>query len=85
MNKTELVAALAQNGDTTKVEAEKNLANLINTIESTLKTGSSVTLRGFGTFKVVERKAKTGRNPKTGETISIPARKAVTFKAQIEL
>jgi DNA-binding protein HU-beta len=87
MNKAELVSNV-QKGlgkETSKASAEKSVAAVIDSIAGALKKGQSVQLIGFGTFKVVSRKARIGVNPKTGEKIKIKASKAVKFAAGKEL
>ena len=81
MNKTEMIAAVAAKSELSKKDAEKALAAVIETIEGALKKGDKVQLIGFGTFEIRARKARTGRNPQTKETIKIPASKAPVFKA----
>ncbi|APC96648.1 HU family DNA-binding protein [Pseudofrancisella aestuarii] len=81
MNKTELVSAIAKEADVTKEVAGKVLDATIASISKALKKEDNVTLVGFGTFQVKERSAREGRNPKTGETIKIPASKVPSFKA----
>ena len=81
MNKVELVAAIAEKSELTKVDAEKVLKAFIDTVTEELKNGGKVQLVGFGTFEVAERAERQGRNPKTGETITIPASKSPKFKA----
>ena len=81
MNKVELVAAIAEKSELTKVDAEKALKAFIDTVTEELKNGGKVQLVGFGTFEVAERAERQGRNPKTGETITIPASKSPKFKA----
>ena len=81
MNKTELIAAVADKAGLTKVDASKALDAITDSITSALKTGDTVTLIGFGTFKVTARAARTGRNPRTGEELKIAARKAPAFTA----
>lgn len=81
MNKSELIDAIAQKGGLTKVDAAKALDATIESISEALKTGDTVTLVGFGSFSVKERAARTGRNPKTGEELKIPASKVPSFKA----
>lgn len=81
MNKTELIAAIADQAGLTKVDASKALEAITDSITNALKTGDTVTLIGFGTFKVTARAARTGRNPRTGEELSIAARKAPAFTA----
>ena len=81
MNKTELVAAIAEKAGIAKKDAEKALAAFIDTVAVELKNGEKIQLVGFGTFEVREREARTGINPKTGEKIQIAASKAPAFKA----
>ncbi|WP_281350250.1 HU family DNA-binding protein [Pseudoxanthomonas taiwanensis] len=81
MNKTDLIEAVAGEAEVTKAEAARAVDAVINTITKALKKGDTVTLVGFGTFQVRKRAARTGRNPKTGETIKIKASKNPTFKA----
>lgn len=81
MNKTELVAAIAEKTGLTKADAERALKVTIESIEESVSKGDSVSLVGFGTFKLSERKSRTGRNPKDGSTIKIPASKRPAWKA----
>lgn len=81
MNKSELIEKMAQSADMTKADAERALNSLVSTITNELANGGDVSLVGFGTFKVNERAARTGRNPQTGETIQIAAAKVPAFKA----
>ena len=81
MNRKELVEALATKTESTKADAERAVAGLIDIISATLKKGDSLTLVVFGTFEVRKRAARTGRNPKTGETLKIKAAKVPAFKA----
>ncbi|MEY2863969.1 MAG: hypothetical protein RLY58_1676 [Pseudomonadota bacterium] len=81
MNKSELIDAIASKGDLSKAQAGQALDAMINAVGEALKAGDSVTLVGFGTFSVKERAARSGRNPKTGETIQIAASKVPGFKA----
>ena len=74
MNKTELVAKIAESAELTKVQAEKALNSFITATIATLKAGDKVTLIGFGTFSPVARAARTGRNPQTGKSIKIAAK-----------
>lgn len=85
MTKQDLIEALAKKAVCTKKEAAKALSVLLEEITKSLKAGKDVVLTGFGTFKVAKRKARTGRNPQTGATIKIPARKVVRFKVGAEL
>lgn len=81
MNKTELVAAIANDAAISKKDAEAALKAMIENIEKALKDGEKVSLVGFGTFEVSERASRTGRNPQTGEEMTIAACKAPKFKA----
>ena len=81
MNKSDLIAAIAQHANLTKADSGRALDSLIKTIETTLKAGDSVALVGFGTFEVKERAERTGRNPQTGAAITIAAAKIPGFKA----
>lgn len=81
MKKSELVSAIAEKAGISKVAADKALAAFIETVEGELKAGGEVSLVGFGTFKVANRAARTGINPKTKEKIQIAASKAPVFKA----
>ena len=81
MNKSELIAKIAEKSGLNQKDAGKALDGLTQAISDALANGEDVTLVGFGTFKVTERKAKKGRNPATGEAIQIPAKKAPIFKA----
>ena len=81
MNKFELISAMASNANMTKVDTEKALKAFIDTVTDELKNGGKVQLVGFGTFEVGERAERQGRNPKTGEAITIPASKSPKFKA----
>ncbi len=81
MKKVELVEAVAEKAGLTKADATRAIDATFETITEALKQGDKVTLVGFGTFGVSERAAREGRNPRTGETVKIAARKAVSFKA----
>lgn len=81
MNKSELVAHIATSAGLTKAQATAALQAFETSVIDTLANGGEVTLVGFGTFKVTERAERTGRNPKTGEAITIAAAKVPTFKA----
>ena len=80
MNKSELIAAIAEHANLTKTDAGRGLDALIKTIETTLKSGDAITLVGFGTFDVKDRAERTGRNPQTGQEITIAAAKVPSFK-----
>ena len=81
MNKTELVAAMAQEAELSKKDAEKALKAFTDVVAAELKKGGKVQLVGFGTFEVSKREAREGRNPQTGKTMKIEACKAPKFKA----
>ena len=81
MNKNELVAKVADQSGLSKKDAEKALAAVIGTITAALVAGDKVQLVGFGTFETKQREARTGRNPRSGETIEIPAASLPAFKA----
>ena len=81
MNKTELIAAVAEKAELSKKDAEKAVKALTDTVAEALKAGDKVQLVGFGTFEVSERAAREGRNPQTGKTMKIAACKAPKFKA----
>jgi DNA-binding protein HU-beta len=81
MNKSDLVDAIADSAGLSKADAGRALDALVNTITGALKSGDGVSLVGFGTFSVRDRAARTGRNPRTGETIQIKASKNPAFKA----
>lgn len=85
MNKAELVAKIAEDAGTTKVQANAAIDSFIEAVTKTLKGGGKVTLVGFGTFSVSKRAARTGRNPQTGAVIKIKAKKVARFKAGKEL
>ena len=80
MNKSELINAIAEHGNLSKADAGRSLDALIKTIETTLKAGDSITLVGFGTFDVKARAERTGRNPQTGQEITIAATNVPSFK-----
>ena len=81
MNKTELVAAIAEKTNQSKKDSEKALKAFIDVVTEELKKGEKIQLVGFGTFEVIERAAREGRNPLTGEKMQIKASKAPKFKA----
>ena len=81
MNKAELIAAVAENAELTKKDAEKAVKAFIDVVTDELKKGEKVQVVGFGTFEVAERAAREGRNPHTGEPMPIAASKAPKFKA----
>ena len=81
MNKTELVAAIAEKAEQSKKSAEAALKAFEDVVAEELKKGEKIQMVGFGTFEVSERAAREGRNPQTGETMTIAASKAPKFKA----
>ena len=81
MTREEIIAKRAEDADTTKVAAKAALDSFIGCVTKTLKKGGKVSLVGFGTFSVSKRAARQGRNPQTGATINIAARKVAKFKA----
>ena len=85
MNKTELAAAVAAKAELSKKDAEAAVSAVLDSIKDALAEGDKVSLVGFGTFSVAERGERTGVNPATKQTITIPAKKVVKFKAGSEL
>jgi DNA-binding protein HU-beta len=81
MNKSELVAYIAEKVGTTKAESERMVEAFMEGVTSTLKKEGTVALTGFGSFSISHRKARDARNPRTGETVKVAARKAPKFKA----
>ena len=81
MTKAELISAVAKEAKITKAAAGKAIDSITDTITKDLKKGGGITLTGFGTFSVAKRKPRTGRNPRTGETIKIRATKTAKFTA----
>ena len=81
MNKTELIAAVAEKAEISKKDSEKALKAFVDVVTEQLKAGDKVQVVAFGTFEVSERAAREGRNPQTGETMKIAACKAPKFKA----
>ena len=79
MNKQELIKDIAERGEFTKADAEAALKAVQGAIAAALVNGDKITLPGFGTFKVVETAARTGRNPQTGEPVEIPAKRKIKF------
>ena len=85
MTKTDLIGQMAKDAKVTKAAAAKAMDSFIDGVKKALKKGDKVTLIGFGTFSVTQRKARKGRNPQTGKEIKIPARKAPKFSAGMAL
>ena len=81
MNKGEFVGAVADAAEMTKADAERAVEAMFKVVKKALKSGDSISLVGFGTFSVRKRAARTGRNPRTGDTIKIKASKDPAFKA----
>jgi DNA-binding protein HU-beta len=85
MNKSELIAKMADDAGVTKTQANASLDSFVEAVTKTLKSGGKVTLVGFGTFSVSKRAARNGRNPQTGAVIKIKAKRVAKFKAGKEL
>jgi len=85
MNKSELIDAIAADAGISKGAAKAALESFLSNVGNTLKSGGRVSLVGFGSWSVSDRAAREGRNPQTGKTISIAAKKVVKFKAGAEL
>ena len=81
MNKAELIDAMASDANLSKADAKRALESLTSNVTKALKGGNKVALIGFGTFSISNRAARTGRNPQTGATIQIKAKKVAKFKA----
>jgi DNA-binding protein HU-beta len=81
MTKAELIEKMAKDANVSKAAADKAINSFVDGVKKALKKGDKVTLIGFGTFSVTQRKARKGRNPQTGKEIKIPARKAPKFSA----
>jgi DNA-binding protein HU-beta len=81
MNKAELVEAIAKDAKISKSQAQDALDSFVSNVQRTLKRGGKITLVGFGTFATSKRSARTGRNPQTGASIRIPAKKVAKFSA----
>ena len=80
MNKSELIAAMVEASGLTKKDCEAALTAFTGAVETAMKSGDKVQMVGFGSFEVKERPARVGRNPRTGETLTIPACKMVKFR-----
>lgn len=81
MNKSELIAAVAEKAGTSQTDAKKTLDAVIDVITEQLRSGDDVTLVGFGSFRATDRPERPGRNPSTGETITIAAARVASFRA----
>jgi DNA-binding protein HU-beta len=85
MNKNDLIESIAHSAQISKIAAERGLNGLLSTLSAAMQEGKRVTLVGFGSFSVVDRAPRVGRNPKTGETVPIPPRRVVRFRPGKEL
>ena len=85
MNKTELIDAMAEHAGITKQAAKLALESFLGSVSTTLQKGDKISLVGFGSWSISERAARDGRNPQTGDTIKIAAKKVVKFKAGADL
>ena len=85
MNKTDLIKSIALSAQISRIDAERGLKGLLSTLSAAMKAGKRVSLLGFGSFSVVDRAPRTGRNPKTGETVPIPQRRVVRFRPAKDL
>ncbi len=85
MNKTDIINAVAEATGSKKVEIEHIIKATLDTISGELEKGGNVTLIGFGTFSVIDKKARVGKNPQTGEPLNIAAKKVAKFKPGKEL
>jgi len=85
MNKVEFIQEVAQMARLKRIQAVRAVKAAVSTIRATMRSGGKVSLTGLGTFKVKPRKARKGRNPKTGETIQIPEGRKISFKPSLSL
>jgi DNA-binding protein HU-beta len=85
MNKNDLVESIARSAQISKVAAERGLNGMLQTMSRAIEGGERVTLAGFGSFSVIDRAPRLGRNPRTGEAIPIPSRRGVKFRPGKEL
>jgi nucleoid DNA-binding protein len=85
MNKNELIQKVSKDAGLRRIQAVRAVKSLVAAIRDTVKTGGKISLTGLGTFKVKARKARPGRNPKTGDTIAIPAGRKISFKPSLSL
>ena len=81
MNKSELIAMMAEKADLSKKDAEKALNAFVESVQETVKTGDKISLVGFGTFELRKRESREGKNPRTGEKLTIAACSVPAFKA----
>ena len=85
MNKSELIQKVAKDAGLRRMQAVRSVKAVVAAIRETVRAGGKISLTGLGTFKVKARKARPGRNPKTGETIAIPAGRKISFKPSLSL
>jgi len=85
MNKNDLIKSIAQSANISKVAAERGLNGMLQTMSNAMEGGERVTLVGFGSFSIVERAPRLGRNPRTGEEVRTPSRRGVKFRPGKEL
>jgi DNA-binding protein HU-beta len=85
MNKNDLIKSIAQSANISKAAAERGLNGMLQTMSNAMEGGERVTLVGFGSFSIVERAPRLGRNPRTGEDVRIPSRRGVKFRPGKEL
>ncbi len=85
MNKTDIINAMAEKAGFSKNDAKKALDSFMDAIQEGLAKGEKISIVGFGTFEVAQREARIAKNPRTGETINVPARKVVKFKVGSQL
>lgn len=79
MNKLDLVTILSQSANISKADAERGLIALLETMKQAIEVGERINLVGFGSFSVIDRAPRVGRNPRTGEQVSIPSRRSIKF------
>jgi DNA-binding protein HU-beta len=85
MNKAQLIAKVTKDAGIRRAQSVRAVKSLVSAIRETIRGGGKISLTGLGTFKVKARKARPGRNPKTGETIDIPAGRKISFKPSLSL
>ena len=85
MNKSQLINELAEQSSLSKVEVKRMVDSLFGTIEKKLQEGEKVVISGFGVFSAIEVAERVGRNPRTGESVKIPARRSVRFRPTIDI
>ena len=85
MNKADIISKIVEATNLKRAEADEAITSFLDSIKEGLKNGEKITIIGFGSFSVVERKARMGRNPQTGQEIEIPAKKTVKFNPAVKL